>query len=404
MKLLIVTTNNYPYNGTCSNIISKLLFDGEWAKKDEIEILCSKSNANDPDVEVLDGITVHRVFSYTLIDKKAFKKLAKGSLIHGIKGTIARASYHYQQKIIRSDFIDHVTERAFLRALNEINSKKYDYIISISGRYDASSAVYSYCKAKGIPFVLYQVDPCKTSRLFNDESKNKREKFEHRLIEYASHVFTTPIIYSEYAGLAKYRDKMTTVEFPLIIPSVHEHKYNTPLHFMFLGSFYRGVRDPEATMKLFTPFLRKNQAVLEFVGSNESILNEEQKKLPIICHGRKSIDECNAMIDQTDVLVNIGNRIDNQVPSKILDYISTGKPIINVYVSDNDPALEYLRKYPLAFNIREDRVDSNETISSLEQFLSSVVRSVMNDEEINRLYLECTPEYCAKQICSVLQG
>ena len=48
-----------------------------------------------------------------------------------------------------------------------------------------------------------------------------------------------------------------------------------------------------------------------------------------------------------------GNKVDNQVPSKIFDYISLGKPIINVYTSEKDPALEYLKQYPLALNISE---------------------------------------------------
>ena len=38
---------------------------------------------------------------------------------------------------------------------------------------------------------------------------------------------------------------------------------------------------------------------------------------------------------QADVLVNIGNRVENMLPSKVLEYISTGKPVLNIAQLEN---------------------------------------------------------------------
>ena len=53
------------------------------------------------------------------------------------------------------------------------------------------------------------------------------------------------------------------------------------------------------------------------------------------------------------MLVNIGNAVDNQMPSKIFEYISTGKPVVNIYKSPECPTLKYLERYPLALNLYE---------------------------------------------------
>ena len=45
---------------------------------------------------------------------------------------------------------------------------------------------------------------------------------------------------------------------------------------------------------------------------------------------------------QADVLLNLGNAVDNQLPSKLFDYFAAGKPVLHLCVIENDPALPYL--------------------------------------------------------------
>ena len=63
----------------------------------------------------------------------------------------------------------------------------------------------------------------------------------------------------------------------------------------------------------------------EIIGSITSPFDEEAKKHRVICHGRKSLNETKDELRKAHILVNIGNRMTNQVPSKIFEYISTKK-------------------------------------------------------------------------------
>ena len=50
-------------------------------------------------------------------------------------------------------------------------------------------------------------------------------------------------------------------------------------------------------------------------------------------------DEAAALENRADVLVSLGNTYDNQMPSKLFGYFATGKPVLHLAVSENDPTL-----------------------------------------------------------------
>lgn len=400
MRLLIVTTNNYPYNGTCSNIIQKLINEGGLGQKHSIDVLASKASIEDRDQEMIDGINIIRAFSFTLLNKQAFGTIKRINALKWIKGIIDRAVFHYQNKLIKSDFIDHTTCNAFYKKLIEIHAEQYDYIISISGRYDATMAVLRFCKKHEVKMILYQVDPCASNKIYDAKSKKKRACFEKSLISKSTAVFTTPIIYKEcHYDVNDIEGKIVPVEFPLIIPMAGRHVYKTPKRCVFLGSFYAGIRDPSFTLDVFTTLVKRHKAELWFIGPTESILNDEQSKIGIKCFGRRTIEECNDYMDEADCLINIGNRINNQVPSKIFDYISTGKPIINICAINDDPCIPYLSKYPLALTIYEG---DERASTKVEAFLESL-NNILNNREIEEIYQECTPNYVVDVMCSIIE-
>ena len=54
------------------------------------------------------------------------------------------------------------------------------------------------------------------------------------------------------------------------------------------------------------------------------------------------------MEKNADILVSLGNFYDNQMPSKLFVYFGSGKPVLHLAVSESDPTLPYLARYPLA--------------------------------------------------------
>lgn len=404
MKVLLVTTNNYPNEGTCTNIYNNLLYIGDLiGTGNEFHVLASKQNYYDNDFEENRSVKIHRVFSWTLLDRKPCIRALKHYL--SIKGICIRYLYHLQNKYCKSQFIDYATMRAYFKSLKKIHAFDYDMIITISGRYDASYAVLKYCSKYKTPYILYQVDPCGTNKIYNIESVNNREKLEVKLYEHAKYIFTTPIILDEHRNgtFSRFTNKVAALEFPVVVPNVISVSNNEKKRVMFLGSFYKNVRSPDYMFEIFEDLLKSDSIVLELVGVTSEILNESQKKLPIKCHGKKSIAECKKLMQEADILINIGNRIDNQVPSKIFEYISTGKPIINICAIKNCPTLKYLKDYPNALNI----VECTDQFDSQVEQVNSFVRNMPNDMTeswIINHYKECTPEYVADIFLEKIEG
>ena len=70
------------------------------------------------------------------------------------------------------------------------------------------------------------------------------------------------------------------------------------------------------------------------------------------------------MTKEADVLINIGDNIPYQLPSKVVEYASTGKPILNIMENETDNSIKYFNNYPIILNIIEE---SNKTINGQSQ-------------------------------------
>ena len=70
-------------------------------------------------------------------------------------------------------------------------------------------------------------------------------------------------------------------------------------------------------------------------------------------HGSVSAEQARAAMQKADVLINLGNAIDNQLPSKIFEYFSTGKPVIHIQKIPECPCLPYMERYGNALVLSE---------------------------------------------------
>ena len=96
-------------------------------------------------------------------------------------------------------------------------------------------------------------------------------------------------------------------------------------------------------------------------------------------------------------MVNIGNTITNQLPSKLLDYISLRKPILNIYKIDECPTLEILKDYPLSLSVSEN--ENVETAScKIEEFILSNIGKTVDVETVKKYYRDYFPSSVAEYI------
>ena len=83
------------------------------------------------------------------------------------------------------------------------------------------------------------------------------------------------------------------------------------------------------------------------------------------------------------------NKNPNQIPSKVLEYINTGKPVINIYKAEACPTLDLLMEYnALHINEKDALSQSSER---LREYLNQG-HVILHQKEILKKYQEYTPK------------
>ena len=218
-------------------------------------------------------------------------------------------------------------------------------------------------------------------------------------------MFSAPFILNK-KSVEWFSDKVISSELPAIIERRNMMKSNSEyIDCIYAGDFYAGIREPDFMLKMFS--MMKNPNIILIVLSDcqkEKLENfaKQEMKGRVVVKGRLPEEECNEMFEQADVFINIGNAIDNQLQSKVLNYMNYGKPIINLYKIDNCPTLNYMRDYPLAISIKEAKDISVDDVELAETFIEKSFNSRINFEEIKSVFIKCTPEYVSNNILSAI--
>ena len=186
---------------------------------------------------------------------------------------------------------------------------------------------------------------------------------------------------------------------------------------LFVGKFYADIRHPQFLFDLMER-LRDTNIVLHIVGplnykgfDKEYIDKYFTNKMPNIrYHGAVPPQEADDLLLYADVLVHVGNRVDTAMPSKILDYISSGKPILNLCKIRTCPTLPLMERYPLGMTVFEqtgsgqNSVISSQLVEDVKRFCVENKGKQVPYKEIEKLYPECTIEYVSKQFDETIQA
>ncbi|WP_286076904.1 glycosyltransferase [Thomasclavelia cocleata] len=172
--------------------------------------------------------------------------------------------------------------------------------------------------------------------------------------------------------------------------------------FAYIGQFYNNIRNPEFMLQLFSK-LPSNYYLYIYGGGSEEIVDKYKVILGkrLVCFGWVNSDMAERALDNADILVNLNNSVSNLLPSKLLEYINTGKPLLNISKIAECPSLEYTNKYPLCLNICESRI-TEEMIDSVVKFTKDTYKKVVAHKEIEKLYSDCTCQFISKDILNYI--
>ena len=173
----------------------------------------------------------------------------------------------------------------------------------------------------------------------------------------------------------------------------------------YIGSLTLNYRDPRPAISLFSA--AGNGIEMNFIGPITSGTREAffPEGCPCRYLGSRSGDALAREYEAADVLVNIGNVADNCMPSKLFEYISTGKPIINVYKLPECPTLKYMAVYPAALCISEKEIGEHpeECAAKVREFCRKYKGKRVPEEEIRRLYAANTYDAFTETLRSAIE-
>ena len=122
----------------------------------------------------------------------------------------------------------------------------------------------------------------------------------------------------------------------------------------YIGTLYRELRSPISAIQLFEKLSNKNlRFKLYFVGMNAKILQNYITKKYVQLFLKSEIPHSSVfkLIRNADILLNISNSSNFQLPSKVVEYIATGKPIINITNCNNDLSGKFFANYKNTLNV-----------------------------------------------------
>ena len=403
MNILFVTTDAYPYFGTTSNLIDKLLGGGV-KSHNKIGVLSICNQYSDKSHEIVKDVEIFRAPSYEYIHGIDYIKHIVKYSVNEIIGSFAeKVIYTLRIKFSPGDhLIRDYNVRVLSQSIEYLTQERYDVVIAISGNYDSVVALsVADTNAKK---VFWQVDPCSTNLLRLPSEYYNSLALEKLILKVFDAIFTPKLYYDELVKLHKrdISDNLHILEFPLIDKRETYIKDNNmkTKHCVFSGLIYSGIRDPRYTIKLFAEMNNPN-ICLDFVGVSFEEIPSDLRRY-VNCHGRVEMSVATSYVDSADFLVNIGNKMNNQIPSKLFEYISTGKPIINICKNRDCPSLDILKNYPLVINLFEEEDKFELQVIKLNEFIDKMIGKRVKFNYLEDNYRKYMPEYCAEVIKSVL--
>ena len=392
MKVLFITWKTYPINSATINCVMAVI--RELRRHDiHADVFNLTGNFELPAVTSFDGVQFHNVFDTRFADFGQLLRKRKRSVLPAIRErVVSRLSCRYRDRAYHKH-----TVRPAIRKLEKI-AGEYDVLIAACSHVMNGVICSEYCKKTGKPFILYQLDTI--------------QEVEMQLYAQAQAIVTTPILAAEKArddAYAPYLSKVFPAEFPIVRDLTAEKDPvcdGEAVECFYSGRFYGNVRDctfPLEVLRRVDPGALR----LVFAGDGqEKEIAAFQKEYfgDRLQHlGMISLDESFAKMKEADVLINIGNCVTSLLPSKLFDYISTGKPILNFCKLADCPTIPYLNKYRLGLNVIEGEKALDQQADDVLQFIETTRNARIPFDEILRAFPENTADYVGQLFADLLK-
>jgi glycosyltransferase involved in cell wall biosynthesis len=285
-----------------------------------------------------------------------------------------------------------------------LDERTYDVVVTVSNPYTChllGSVVRRHRPQQrwvvdiGDAFSMAPESPVNNLWLY--ERRNR--ELEHRVLAAADVVTVTNVPMAEdyAAAFPEFAGKFRIVP-PLLSPENSAGEEPSPFaldgrrRMVFAGRLYRDLRSPAALLTVFRRLIERSEHStldLHFFGAHDDCGEQFDAIRSLVgqrvfLHGVVPRATALAALSHADVLVNLGNTTRHQLPSKLVEYMSTGRPIVNFVTRADDGSARFLADYPGLMNVSEASLDSADCVEQLSNFIARP-RPRIADDVIERL-------------------
>ena len=404
MKTLFISWETYPAKSATSNCLMAIINELHNNNIDA-DILNITGDYSLPKDTIYGSTKVYNVFVEQYANVKTLIERKKVLALKVMAKRVLERFCNHGNNI-------HLSNRTIHTVLHNLQKigRGYDAFVAVCSHVMNGIICSNYCVNNGKMYILYQVDPIGTNIAYTNEKRMK--DIELQIYKNASCIITTPILAEEKRNDPLYfevQEKIYSCEFPNIrdLTVCEENSIKQiPITCFYSGRFYNGVRDCRYALEVLSA-IHDIEMKLVFAGDGqEEIISEYKNKYfgDKLTHlGMISLSDSFNMMQKADILINIGNNVTNQVPSKLFDYFSTGKPIINFCKSKNCPTIPYIDKYGLGINIIEGEDSIERQALKVMQFIMDNYKKRIEFDEIKKKFQENTPEYVSRMFIHLLE-
>jgi glycosyltransferase involved in cell wall biosynthesis len=390
MRLLIITYSFFP-DLTPRAFRWKAVAEQLQIHGHEVHVLCAVPG---PDI-ALDGVTVHRVadrlmrgFTRATPSDAGLPRVGSSGLIGYLKKTLRQIARTLWRFFYWPDFACGWVVPA-VKALRELRAKEqFDWIISSSHPF--SGHLIALLGRGAEVKTRWLVDISDPYCLMPQPSPYNRLLYgwlsrwvEGKVIATADVLsMTTDSTAQMYESAFPGCQNKTRVIGPLMSLPVTPPRARQPdglLRLVYIGTLYRQLRSPTfllacaAALKHAYPDMPLE---VHFYGSlndcGDQLASYTDVAAPFVfAHGLVDRDVVQQAMVDADVLVNIGNNSEAQLASKVVEYMTVGRPILNIISIEKDTSVTALEDYPAVLNItRHEGSPSAELVERLHCFLT----------------------------------
>lgn len=416
-KILILVGQKLSANGICINVIIE-----ELARNDYQVFCLTNQEYGTSRTRIEDGVEI-----IGIKPRLTYIMTSWGNNHSGIISKLAKivSSILNKTKLVLSiptwPLISPIYSLRFYKAARDMyRINKFDCIISVYTQIDMVIAGHfikrKFPEVKFVPYFLDSLSGGYGPKLFSKNwTINRGLWWERRLLNNADKIIvmkSSQKHHEIYSKSESYYSKMKILDIPLLTPSYNDEietdlldKSN--INLVYVGSIPCHIRNPKYILEIFKKIKTKN-CVFTIIGTNTcpEIIRKaqtESKDKKIVIMKQMPHDDVLRVLNNADVLINIGNNLNSMVPSKIFEYMSIGKPIISTFPIDDEPSIKYLSIYPLSLMIKEDWELLDENVCRVEKFIEEYAGKKVNLDELKEEMYYNTPQAFVEEINEMLR-